>query len=332
MPRSNTAEFAKLEMEVDDTLYAMAALTDSGDHQVFSSAASLLSDRVLKDGSTYSPKVFPNGLDTGGKVTPGAANDTVDVAALTCYLAGVKVSVGAAAAEAVTRGVTNGYRINSVTVDNAGAVTVIAGTESTSFSETRGAAGGPPYIPTDSIEVAQVRLTSTVAAKVTADEILAVVGQHLERYDFPLWDEVWEDGDVKFITALPLIHTGDVPKAVYGKVYEPIFAEVSLASDFVAPENSYSVNSTQVYNATVGVASKSLGQGSFNAKLKDGVTDAVVKQAGETLWFRYYPDRYKAPYILCQGALGMARTFPAGDNISGAFTISAKETATNKQS
>ena len=327
MPRSYTAENAKLEVESGQTLFAMAALTDSGDNKIFTTAASQLSD---KDG--FSPEILPNGVDTGGKVTPGTANDQVNVAALTAYRAGAKKTISASPNEAITRGTINGYIINSVTLDNADAVVIVAGSENTAFSETRGATGGPPYIPTGSIEIAQIRLTSTTAGLVTADEIFQVVGQHQERYDYPLWDEVHIDGDVEFVTALPLIHTGDVPKEVWGKVYEPIFAAISLSSDFVAPEGSYSVGSTQLYGTTIGTTSKSIGQGSFTAHLKDGVTDAVIKEVGELLWFRFYPDRYKAPYILCQGKLGMARSYPAADNISGAFTISAGEESTNKAS
>ena len=35
----------------------------------------------------------------------------------------------------------------------------------------------------------------------------------------------------------------------------------------------------------------------------------------------------RSPYILSQGKLGISRTFPAGDNIAAACTISATEAA-----
>ncbi|MCP4259088.1 MAG: hypothetical protein GY774_16505 [Planctomycetes bacterium] len=332
MPRTNTAEKARLDIETGETLFAMAALTDSGNNKKFTTGASLLSNRILADETDYSPQVFPDGIETGGKVTPDSTNDQVNVAALSCYLAGVKTSVAAAPGESITRAVTDPYRINSITVDSGGSIAVIAGTESTAFSETRAAAGGPPLIPVGSIEIAQVRTTSTTAALITADEIFDDVGQHKEKYDYPLWDEVPEDGDIKFLTALPLIHTGVIPKGVYAKVYEPIFAEVSLASEFVAPEKTHSQSSTQVYNATVGAKSDTIGQGSFNANLKDGITDALVKQKNELLWFKFFPDRFKAPYRLCQGYLGQAISYPAADNISGAFTITATEETVDRES
>lgn len=332
MPESNDAEFGLLEMETDETLFAMAALTDSGDHELFTTAAALFSGRVSNDDVDYSAQIFPNGIATGGKVTPDTVSDQVDVAALTGYLAGVLTSVGAAAGETITRGVSDGYRINSITVDSGGAIAIVTGTESTAFSETRADAGGPPLIPTTSIEIAQVRTTSISTGLITADEIFDAVGLHKEKWDFPLWDNVPEDGDIKFLSALPLIHTGPVAKAVYGKVYEPIFSEVSLASEFVPPEDSYSVNSEQVYNATVGSAAKSLGQGSFKVKMKDGVTDSVVAQESEKLWFKFFPDRNKAPYILAQGKLGMTREFPTDASIAADCTISANTKATNKAS
>lgn len=331
MPESNDAEFGLLEMETNETLFAMAALTDTGDHELFTTAAALFSGRVSNDDVDYSAQIFPNGIATGGKVTPDTVNDQVDVAALTGYLAGVLTSVSAAGGESITRGVSDGYRINSITVNSGGAIAVIAGTESTAFSETRAATGGPPLIPVGSFEIAQVRTTSISAGVITADEIFDAVGLHKEKWDFPLWDNVPEDGDIKFLSALPLIHTGVVAKGVYGKVYEPIFTEVSLSSEFVPPENSYSVNSEEVYNATVGTSSKTLGQGSFKVKFKDGVTDSVVTQESERLWFKFFPDRNKSPYILAQGKLGMTRSFPVGGASIGAdCTISARSKATNK--
>jgi hypothetical protein len=100
---------------------------------------------------------------------------------------------------------------------------------------------------------------------------------------------------------------------------------VQLSSDFVPAETSHSVSSTQVYGSTVGSSSSSLGQGSFNARLSDGVSDALVKEKNNFLWFRFYPDRYKTNYMLTQGKLGISRTFPAGDSIQAACTISAEK-------
>lgn len=323
-----TAENALVQYEGGQTVTTMSTLTDSGDHIRFTSAASHFSQK-----SGYAPVVRPDGLLTGGAVTPAAAagTDDLDVAALTCYLAGVKTTVSASADESITRPASAVSKVNSITVTSAGAIAVVAGLDGSdaNFVETRGAAGGPPYIPVGSIEIAQVRVTADTAAIITTDQIYSAVNQHVERADFPLSTNSYATGEVNFASALPAIHTGDVTKGVYASYANPIFIDISLATDFTPPENSYSVSSTQIYGATIGSSSSSLGQGSFTAYLQDGIADALVALEGENLWFRYYSERYGTNYILSQGKLGITRTFPADDSIKAECTISAESAATN---
>lgn len=319
-----TAENAKLQYEAGQTSTSMTTLTNSGDETTFTSSASLWSKR-----SGYAPVVRPNGLLTGGAITPHASdNDKVNVAALTLNLNGVVSSVSAGTAT-ITRGVsTDTHNITSITINSSGSIAAVSGTDGTAFSETRGAAGGPPLIAVDSVEIGQVRTTSVTAAKVTSAEIFAVVGTHTERADYPLYDINYSAGSVTFLAALPEIHTGTLPKRVYASFAAPIFSDVQLASDFVPPETTHSVTSTQVYGTTLGSTSATLNQGSFTAYLQDGVADGLVQLKNQDLWFKFYPDRYKSPYLLTQGKLGVSRTFPAGDNIQAACTISATERAT----
>jgi hypothetical protein len=320
-----TAENAKLQYEAGQTAYPMSALTDSGDATIFTSSAELFSKK-----SGYAPDVRPNGLITGGAVIPAVSgtNDKVDVAALSVYLAGVKTAVAAATDVSITRGLTTDtHNITSITVTSAGAIAAVSGVDGTSFTETRGGNGGPPLIPVGSVEIAQVRTTSVTAAAVDDTEIFSVVGLHQERYDYPIFDIDYLTGQVVFASALPKIHTGTVAKKVYASYAEPIFSDISLASDFTPAETTHSVSSTQIYGGTLGSSSSSLGQASFNAYLNDGVSDALVGLKNEILWFKFLPDRYKDQYMLTLGKLGISRTFPAGGNIEAACTISA-ETAT----
>lgn len=336
-----TAENAKLSYEAGQQATAMTALTDSGDHTTFTSAASLWSRR-----SGYAPVVRPNGLLTGGAVTVDGAgvNNVVDVAALTCNLAGVVTAVSAGEAT-ITRPATAVSKICSVTINSSGAIAVVAGTDggTTAFSETRAAAGGPPLIPVGSIEVAQVRVTSNTAAAITAAQIFQVVGTHTERADFPLWDvnygptvvdgvQTIAGGSVTMYDDLPLIHTGPVAKAVYASYASPIFADVSLAGDYVPPETTHSVTSTPIYGTTLGATSSTLGQGSFTAYLQNGVSDALVRLKNAILWFKFFPDRNASPYILAQGKLGISRTFPAADSLAAACTISAEKASVEVES
>lgn len=323
-----SAQDATLEYESGQTQTTMTALTDSGDHKTFNSTAELFSGVA-----GFTPVVRPNGLITGGAVTTAASatNDMVDTAALACYLAGIKTAVSAATDKTVTRGATtNTHIINSITVTSAGAIAVVAGTAGTAHSETRNAAGGPPFIPVGSIEIAQVRLTAITAAVITADEIVSVPGLHLERYDYPIFAEDNETGSVVFNVALSLIHTGSTPKKVYASYAEPVFAIISSISDFVAPEESFSSSSKQIYGGTIGSSSKSLGAGGFTAYLKNGVSDALIALNGKDLWFRFTPNKYQTDHILCQGVFGISRTFPAADNITAKCTISPFKPAINK--
>lgn len=313
------------------TPFAMSALTDSGNHKIFNSSTDLFS------GSTgNSPDVRPNGVITGGAVTVAASavDNGVDVAALTCYLAGEKTAVSVATDKTITRPATNVSKVNSITVNSAGTIAVVAGTDGTTaaFSEARGAAGGPPLIPIGSIEIAQVRVTASTAAPITGAQIFQAVGTHLERYDYPNFDTDNATGTVVFDVALPLIHTGSVAKAVYASYAEPIFTKQSFANDFVPAETTHSTSSTKVYGGLVGTSSESLGQGSFTAILKDGITDPLLAAANDVRWIKYYQDANKQPYVLTQGKIGVSRSFGAADHPKVKVTISAQTASVNRAS
>jgi len=324
-------ENSRVDYESGVTPFAMSAMTNSGDRIKFTSSATLFSEAT---GSA--PDVRPDGVLTGGAVTPAAAAgvNNVDVAALTCYLAGVKTTVAAGADKAITRPATAVSKINSITINSAGVITVIAGTDgaTTAFSETRGAAGGPPFIPVGSIEIAQVRVVSNTAAVITAAQIFSTIGTHREKADFPVFTTNNADGTVSFSQALPASHTGSVPKGVFASYAEPIFTEQPFANDFVPAETTHSTSSSQVYGATVGASSSSLNQGSFTAILKDGITDDILGRKNETLWFRYFQDKFKSAYILTQGKLGISRTFGAADNPKVNCTVSPKIASVDRAS
>jgi hypothetical protein len=324
---------AVIYFESGQSLKTMTTMTDSGNQIKFTSAAQYWSKR-----SGYEPKIYPNGVVTGGEITPDTEADQVIVGSLTCYLGGVLTTV-ATDLKIVIRGAdTNTCRINSITVNSSGALAVLSGTAGTSLSATRGAAGGPPWIPTGSIEIGQVRLTSTTSAVIDSSEIYQVPGQHLERWDYPLWEE-YPLGDVtnttayiKFNSALTLTHSDDTgttkkPKKVFGEVYEPIMVELPKTSDFKAPEQTNSVASKQIYGGTLGTTSASLGQGGFTAYLNDGITDSLIGLKNENLVFKFYQDRAKSPHVICQGILGVARTWGVADSAQAACTISAERSA-----
>lgn len=315
------ASKAKVMMEQGQDFTPMVLMTDSGDQLTFNSAASLWS---RADGRE--PTFAINGMLTGGIVTPTTNNDEVSAAAATANLNGVASAVVVAdTALAVTRGLTTDTNIiNSITVNAAGAYVVIAGVDNTDFSDVRGDPGGPPFIPVDSIEVAQIRLTSITTAPVLESEVFQVPGLHLEHANFPLFTTDYAGGDITFLQALPLIHTGGLPKRVYVQYYEPILQELTRASDFVSAETSHSITSNQVYNETIASSTESLNQGSFTQLMENGITDPVVQWKNQNMWFKFYPNRNNTAHELVQGKLGIGRTWPAGDSIAAACTISAE--------
>ena len=341
-----TAANAKLEREAGQTLFDYTAATDSGDHIVYTVSGKT----AFSDASGYSLNVRPNGIVSGRNLlTTHATVETVTVAAFTFYLAGVLTSVAATTAVGV-RAASDVGKICSITATGTNTIAVVEGTDSGSaaVNEVRGSAGGPPSIPVTSVEIGQIRYSSnTPAAAILSTEIFQVPDTHSERFDSPSW-QVNNVGDgnaatvaakknayVEFLAAHPMIHgatatsAADSYKPVYISGYTPIFSEIAKSVDFMPAQNTHSVSSVQVYNATVGSSSSSLGQGGFKALMTDGVTDGLVADQDDTLIFRFYPDRNKAPYMLTQGKLGVKSTFPVANQVQAECTISASTKTAN---
>lgn len=323
-------ENPRLEYESGQAFNPFEALTEAGINEdgkhVFEASFAPWSGR-----SGFEALVRPFGLATGGQIRAGTGNDSVSVSALSAYMpdtAGADsdglVSV-AGASVSVVRAAVDTHIINSITVDASGALVAIQGDEGTAFSEVRDAAGGPPLIPANSIEIGQVRLATVAAGPVSDTQIFQSVGTHQERYDQPVWEVDPALGEVHFSTELPPIHEGGLAKPVHVRGYTPIFAEIPRCSDFVPADESHSVNSTQIYGGTLGSVSKSLGQASFTHRGNDGITDPIVSLKNERLWFRWFQDRNKLAHSLTQGILGIGRTYPAGDHVTINATISAEQ-------
>jgi len=337
-----SASNAKVEIELGQQSYSQAVMTDSGDHKYYT----ISGGTVWSGKSGYKPDVRPNGIVSGRSLlSAGTTNDTVRVAAFTAYSKGTLKTVTATSAT-ISRPTTGGYyRINSITMASDGTIAVVAGDQSDSaFSSTRATAGGPAYIPVNSVEIGQIRVSSSTADVIATTEIFQVPGTHAERYDLPVWTEsnigkgqaatvsAETNAHIKFASAIPLIHTGGTPKKIYMSYYAPQFSEVQKAFDFTPAETSHSVSSQQYYRGAVGSVSASIGQGGFTALLDDGVTDSLVAEKDATLTVKFYPDENETPYILSQGILGLTRTFPADGQIQASVTITADEISAEFQS
>lgn len=332
-----TSSKAKISIETGRTLTSYAEATDGGDHIVFNlgTAWSGYSD----ESTDYSPSVRPDGMVSGRNVlSVHATNDTITVAGFTAYSKGVEHTV-TATTDTFTRGTGPGKaKIISVVMDSAGSIAVVHGAEGTdaTFSDTRDAAGGPPYIPISDVEIGQIRTTVSTAQAVTAAEIFQVVGTHAQRYDYPTWEEynvgkgilavsaAEKNSHIKLTSALPAVHTGGTYKGIWIQYYTPVYSELAKTMDFVPCENSPSVTSTQFYNGTIAASSRSLGTGGFTAIMTDNISDALLNEQDKVVTIKMWPDRNKNPYILTQGEIGIARTYPVADQNRAAVTIASE--------
>jgi len=329
----STSAKAKIEIEIGRTLTSFTAMSDS-DHQVFYKGT------IWSDYDSCEADVRPDGMVTGRNVlSVHTSNDTITVGAFTAYSKGTLKTVSATT-DTFTRGTGPGKaKVISVYMGSDGAVAVTPGAEGAgaTFSDTRGAAGGPPLIPVGGIEIGQIRTTVSTAQAVTASEILQVVGTHVDRYDYPDWTEYpigagyladttnQKKAHIKFSSALEAKYVGSTYKHVYVQYYTPTFAELMKTMDFVPSEDAHSVASTQYYNGTIASKTSTLGQSSFTAMLGNGVNDTLLGEQDEIITVRFYPNRNKDPYILTQGTLGVARTFPVSDQNQASCTISSEE-------
>ena len=328
----SNAKNAKVLIETNQTLSAYAVMTDSGNHQILT-----LSGKTLWSGkSGYAPDIRPNGVVSGrGMLSSGTTNDTVRVAAFTAYAKGV-LKTAAATDFAVTRATQAGYiKINSITMASGGAIAVVAGDEGAAESAVRDAAGGPPLIPVNSIEIGQIITTGATAAVLATTEIRQN-GSYTERAFEPMWTEknvgdgeaaatsAQKNAHIKMASALPLAHTGAIAKKVFAQIYTPVLSELSRTSNFRPAENAHSVSSQEYYRGTIGSVSSSIGQGGFTAMMNDGLTDSLVAEKDQVLTVKAFPDENKAAYALTQGKIGLTRTFPFDAQIQAEVTISAE--------
>ncbi|MBF0308126.1 MAG: hypothetical protein HQL56_01170 [Magnetococcales bacterium] len=335
-----TANQAKIQYEAGRTKTAYEKMTDSGDRTTLTPSAQVLSG---KEG--YAPTVRPNGIVTGQNLVKPAAsgeNDKVDVAAFTANSAGTLFTVAADTDVAITRPAGALAKVNSVTMNSSGAVAVVVGTDgaSATFSEVRAAAGGPPLIPADSVEIAQIRVASSAGATIALSEVFQVIGQHSEMANFPTYqlDNIGQGlsatasaqttAHLKFDSALPLSHTGPATKGVYIEYYEPVFADLPRSAEFVPADTSHSNSQQNFYGGTVTSTTESLTQGSFQVLLDNGVNDGILLEANSTCTVKFYPDKNRSPFILMQGKLGVQRTFPtSGGQIQANCTVSSEKAA-----
>lgn len=296
------------------------------------------------------PSFVPVGLVSGGVITPAASgsNNKVDISAFTYYdESQVKRSVAAQTDITITRASEGTHRINSIVVAAvAGTVSAIAGDDTapgaTAFTESRGAAGGPPWIPYTvyAIELGQVATSSDVAAPITTSEIRQNRGQHTEQYNFPVF-EIYpigtadNDAIIQFSVDLPQIHSSDAGVTKYRKkttaiTSTPQMVFCDFAGDFVQSGKSLSGDTETKYAGQIarGAPSVATSDASFsvNPSRNDTISNFIQAQLAdkqEIVTIKYFPDGDNIEtYRLEQGYISGTATNPAEGLASIEFTIS----------
>ena len=330
-----TAQKALIQVELGATMVDFTEMSDSGDHQRF----------VVSGGPIWSSKsgsdvdIRPNGIVDGLRVlSPHADVDKVTIDGFTAYQAGTLHTVSATTIT-VTRPSTDTHKISSIVMDNTGAIDEVEGSEGTSFSATRGGNGGPPLIPVDSVEIGQVRMSAQASAVFAAGDIFQDANVHAEYAAYPVAElypigkgqyaavAAEKNAHIKLNAALPLAHTGGVPKKIYIKYYSPNFTTMAKTSEFSPSEVSVSKTSESLYEgsgvsgAIGSMKADSVGDCTFTVFAENGITDGIVRERNEIITVKFFPDANKAPYLLTQGMLGIARQFPAGEQTKVEATI-----------
>ena len=342
-----TGDNAKLQLELSQSPNTRENLTKLSALIYQHSAATIWSNY-----GTNAPSIVPNGVISGGigSVPASGSNDVVDCTALSCYLLATSESdttaVTAGVDLSLTRPITAVSKVNSVTVSSAGSLAVVVGVDgsTTAFSETRGAAGAPPWIPTGSIELFQVRMTSDTAAPIVASEIYSSLNIHREQYStpgfaiYPIGDDSI-DAYIKFESEPPAIHSDDAGSTTAGKlvsavIYSPVFSDQPSGADFTQSALGYSQGSTPLFQGGAdGTSSKSLSAASWTAILTNGITDNLVAIAADNnVTVKYFPDQYKAPYRIEQGKCGVAITNAMEASTSAAVTLAVPAIGVNRAS
>jgi len=318
-------ENGRMKVESGVTPFAMQELTQNAGGTQYTSGEALWSNN-----GTKKPVVRVNGIISGGKMTPGASAEEVDIEAAVVNLNGAVVSVPSATLSAVRATPTDTHKISSVVVDSGTLqYAIVTGLDSTSFSEARGAAGGPGYIPVDEIEVGQVRLGSNASAVVEESEIFQVPEVHQELASFPGYAIDFRTGAVVPDEAFVASHTGDVRRKVYASFNTATLTNLFKVQGVTMPNVTRSITSEATTDGAVASSTSTLNNGSFTMVATSGVTDLILQLKDQFLWVQWQPDRFKTENHKVQGYVNPVVTFGPDSNTSIAVTVTPEEEGVN---
>jgi len=318
------AEKILIKIEDGFTPIAQEVMTNSGDNKTF--AAPSLGHFSLsaedENGINRTPDVRPDGVRSGFLISPALSgtNDLIDVKGGKIFQSFNKITVAGVTDLAVARPATLPFITHSITINSAGAIVVVAGTEGAAFSSVRGAVGAAPFIPVGSIEIGLVNLTAIATAPITSDEIVfSPEWSHTPSYKLLPYT-----ASVEFMTALATIHTGNVTRSVYVKYSKPILVDISAPLSKIKPVKLPQKIASQLFFS--GTRSKvvegELSEGSFEYEVPAGIGHVLNRIDNSTRLITIMPDSTADRRLLFYALVTNEEEFVSGEITLGTATLS----------
>ena len=319
---------AKVEVEMGLTTYSMAEISSVTSPSADVNKKFLVVAERFTALEDYEPIVRLDGVISGCEMAPYSTNNSVEISSGSYYLKGVKVSLSATTGESLARPTQSGYvLVTAISVDADGAVTKTAGTEGVT-STTRGAAGGPPFIPVDEVLLGYVTLSYKASSVGAVVEDTEIDNASKERASIPGYSIIYHDEDnlkgvVDFSSALDTIHTGSTTRNVYSQYWAPAdFVKIDDAKD-CSWDEAIDVKTSLAYGdgtsrAATGTKSWTASFDFYFDKVKGDIID-IIK--GSKRWFKFYPDENNTDHMTGRAIIAINRNNPVDDTISGSATL-----------
>lgn len=319
----------KVEVELGLTTYGMSALSSVSSPSADVNKKFLSSAERFTALDDYEPIVRLDGIISGCELSIlSSSNNAVEISAGSYYLQGSKVTIVATTAESLARPTVNGQVLTTaISMDSNGLITKTPGTEGTT-SITRGAAGGPPFIPVDEILLGYATLgykATSVGAVVESTEI---DNASKERSSIPGYKVIYHDEDnsvgiIEFDVALDSIHTGSVTRNVYSQYWGPAaYVSIGDAKDITLDEPP-TVQTSQAYGddyarSAIGTKTWTGGFDFYFSNVKDSIID-LIKNSKR--WLKFYPDKDNTEHLTGRAIIGASHSIPVDDTMNGSVTL-----------
>jgi hypothetical protein len=247
------------------------------------------------------PTVRLQGIVGEATITPGTANNTVDVSAFSYYDDNGAVNTSTAATLTLTRNA-DGAQWHMIHVTNSsGTASVTVGVVSastTAFVETWAATAGPAYVATTETLIGAVKLTPGGAGLVSAGDIVysfPTAGTLLqERSDIPTFSILPMEGGVLLNAALLGCHTAGAARTLYASYYDqyPLMAKLGDIDGWTlgGSSDTTSMEACEDYAAQTDLSGAAKWNGTLSRFYISDETVFAMAMQKRTAILRLYPD------------------------------------------